>query len=107
MTGHFALVAPQFAPLTTAASMAAVPFGAGTLDLTGFPAWKDSRTRSIDIRDGQLIECGVQQAPNIAVDAETGYELRVVAPPSMQQMVAEWVRREIELRPSTKGNTGR
>ena len=107
MTGHFALVAPQFEPLTTAASMVAVPFGAGTLDLTGFPALKNSSTRSIDIRDGQFIECGEQQAPTIVVDAETGYELRIVASPSMQQRVAEWVRDEIELRPSAKGDTNR
>jgi hypothetical protein len=106
ITGHVALVAPQYTPLTTATSMVVVPFGAGKVDLSPFTALNGVEVRALDFRDGKTIECSKQKGPTVNFDDESGYEFRIVAPTSRQQVIADWARGELELRATTKGDIG-
>ncbi|MDR3709441.1 MAG: cellulase family glycosylhydrolase [Capsulimonadaceae bacterium] len=98
MTGHFALIAPENQPLMKSRSLVAIPFGPGTLDLTGFPNLRDATARAVDFRDGRIVTSGNGKLPTITVDDATGFDFRVIAPAASQDALTGWLRDQIELR---------
>ncbi len=97
MSGHFALVAPKDAPLATSTSVVVLPFGSGTIDISAFSFAHGATVRTVDYRDGKTLDCGVTTETKVVVDDLTGFDLRIVAPTSLQPSIAEWARAEIEL----------